>query len=261
MAPAQEEGEGGQVEGEAERTDAGAAEVEGEAERTDAGAAEVDGEGDSDHPPGDQTHPGDGADWRVAEEAPRGAVPQGSDAAAAVGEAVAPSSTLRPEWREQIEALEAAGDLPSALSTVQGLLDAAPDSAALRFRQVSLLGQLGRLDEAEAELARIRKAEGESRGVRVAQSLITYRRGRYLEAEAELRAVCDEIPEGRLYYYLGETLNRLDRADEAIQVLKRALELDGSDPRPYHTLGRLYDRKSMPDEAAAMYRMARELGP
>jgi Flp pilus assembly protein TadD len=77
----------------------------------------------------------------------------------------------------------------------------------------------------------------------------------------ELRPVCDGDPDhAAAHYYRGEALNRLGRVEEALEVLLRAVELQPDDPRAYHTLGRLYDRRNEPDKAARMYRLARECG-
>jgi Flp pilus assembly protein TadD len=53
-------------------------------------------------------------------------------------------------------------------------------------------------------------------------------------------------------------LNRLGRVDEALTVLARATRLPPVNPRVFYLLGILYDRRNLPDEAAVMYRRARE---
>ena len=56
-----------------------------------------------------------------------------------------------------------------------------------------------------------------------------------------------------------EALNRLGRFDEALQALERATVLQPQNAKAFYTLGHLYDRKHMGEEAALMYRRAREL--
>jgi Flp pilus assembly protein TadD len=46
--------------------------------------------------------------------------------------------------------------------------------------------------------------------------------------------------------------------DEALDMLLRATQLQPANARAYYVMGILYDKKSRPQEAAAMYRKARE---
>ncbi|HUE77522.1 MAG TPA: tetratricopeptide repeat protein, partial [Longimicrobiales bacterium] len=62
------------------------------------------------------------------------------------------------------------------------------------------------------------------------------------------------------YFYRGEALNRLGRVEEAIQMLERSVQHDPSNAKAYHTMGILYDRKHLRQEATTMYRKAREVG-
>jgi len=43
-------------------------------------------------------------------------------------------------------------------------------------------------------------------------------------------------------------------------MLQRATQLQPTNGRAFYVMGILYDRKRRPDEAAAMYRKAREVG-
>ena len=62
------------------------------------------------------------------------------------------------------------------------------------------------------------------------------------------------------YFYRGEALNQLSRIDEALDMLLRATQIQPANARAYYVMGILYDKKSRPQEAAAMYRKAREAG-
>jgi Flp pilus assembly protein TadD len=48
--------------------------------------------------------------------------------------------------------------------------------------------------------------------------------------------------------------------DEALDMLLRATQLQPDNARAYYVMGILYDKKSRAQEAAAMYRKAREVG-
>jgi len=90
--------------------------------------------------------------------------------------------------------------------------------------------------------------------------VIAFRRGVYAMAEADLGWVCEQDDaHGSAFYYRGEALNRLGRFDEALQALERVTVLQPQSAKAFYTLGHLYDRKHMGEEAARMYRRAREL--
>ena len=124
----------------------------------------------------------------------------------------------------------------------------------------STLTSLARYDEADQILRRAQKVDADDLRVRTSIGILFFRRGLYEQAETELRFVCARDREnGMAFYYRGEALNLLDRYDEAVQALRRAAELMPNDPKPFYTLGHLYDRKYLPDEASEMYRRARRL--
>ena len=100
----------------------------------------------------------------------------------------------------------------------------------------------------------------EDLALRAAFGVLAFRRGTYPQAVQELTWVCERDPEdGNIQYYLGESLNRMGRYDDAIGPLELATQLRPSDPRAFYTLGRLYDRRHLPEAAAEMYRRATEL--
>jgi tetratricopeptide (TPR) repeat protein len=135
-----------------------------------------------------------------------------------------------------------------------------PDSVGVLVNLGWTLGLLGRFDDAERELRRAQKLAPEDIAVRAGLGLLSYRRGLYPQAEAELRWVCEQDPEhGPAHFYRGEALNRLGRVDQALEALERAVRLQPTNHRAFYTLGILFDRKNLREEAAAMYRKAREL--
>jgi len=90
--------------------------------------------------------------------------------------------------------------------------------------------------------------------------ILFYRRGVYAQAEAELRWVCEQDPQhGNAFFYRGEALNRLGRVEEAMEALEQTTVLQPDNAKAFYTLGILYDRKHLPEEAALMYRRSREL--
>ena len=135
-----------------------------------------------------------------------------------------------------------------------------PDGVEVLVNLASALGSLGRFDDAERELGRAQILAPAEIAVRSGLGILCFRRGLYDQAEAELRWVCDQDPEhGPAHFYRGEALNRLGRMDEALDILERAARLQPNNYRTFYTMGILFDRKNLREEAAAMYRKAREL--
>ena len=135
-----------------------------------------------------------------------------------------------------------------------------PENVGLLVNLGWTLGLLGRFDEAERELRRAQKLSPDDIAVRAGVGLLSFRRGLYQQAESELRWVCEQDPEhGPAHFYRGEALNRLGRVDLALEMLERAAGLQPTNHRAFYTMGILYDRKNLPQQAAAMYRKAREL--
>lgn len=122
------------------------------------------------------------------------------------------------------------------------------------------LGAMGRYVEAEEALRAAHRLDPSNHEIRANLGILYFRKGLYQQAEAELAAVCARDPDhGTALFYRGEALNRLGRVEEAIEVLSRAVELAPGNPRAYHTLGVLFDKKGLPERAGPMYRKSREL--
>lgn len=156
--------------------------------------------------------------------------------------------------------LEGAGLLEAALEQLGLALKADPENPELVALHAGVLGLLGRYDECETELKRAIRASPDHLGIRTGLGILHFRRGLYAQAEAELRGVCEHDPEcGTAFFYRGEALNRLGRVGEAMTTLERATVLQPTNAKAFYILGILYDRKHLPEEAALMYRRAREL--
>jgi Flp pilus assembly protein TadD len=135
-----------------------------------------------------------------------------------------------------------------------------PDNVEVLSNMGAALVGLSRFEDAERELKRAQKIDPESVEVRANLGILYHRRGLYAQAENELRWVCERDQDhGPAHVYRGEALNRLGRVDQAIEVLERAMRLQPSNAKIYHTLGILFDKKRMPLEASQMYRKMREL--
>lgn len=154
---------------------------------------------------------------------------------------------------------EALGSHDLALAQFEAAESIDPENVEVLNNLGSVLGVLARYEDAEKALRRAQRLDPENLEVRASLGIVAFRRGVYTLAEQELRSVCDRNAEhGPAFFYRGEALNRLGRYDEALEVLERAVVLQPGNAKAYYTLGILYDRKHMPEEAGLMYRKARE---
>jgi len=152
------------------------------------------------------------------------------------------------------------GELDLALEQFEAAELIEPENVELLNNHGSVLGAMGRYDEAGELLRRAQRLNPDDISVRASMGILHYRRGVYALAEADLGWVCEQDDtNGPAFYYRGEALNRLGRFDEALQALERATVLQPQNPKAFYSLGHLYDRKHMGEEAALMYRKAREL--
>lgn len=147
-----------------------------------------------------------------------------------------------------------------ALEEFVGALEIEPENVGLLVNQASALASLSRFDEAERVLARAERLEPGAPDVRRARGILSYRRGLYAEAAEALETICRREPDdGVAQFYLGESLNRLGRVEEALDALEKAVEIHPENHRAYYTLGILYDKLHLPQQAALMYRKSRKL--
>jgi Flp pilus assembly protein TadD len=152
------------------------------------------------------------------------------------------------------------GKHETAVQHFEEALRVDPENVEVLTNHAGALTALGRFDEAAAMLRRALRLAPDDIQARLGTGVLSFRRGLYEQAETELGWVCDQdARSGPAFYYRGEALNRIGRFDEAVEPLERASELLPADPRPFYTLGHLYDRRSLPAEAAEMYRRARDL--
>jgi Flp pilus assembly protein TadD len=156
--------------------------------------------------------------------------------------------------------LDRTGDHGSAAEHLRAALELEPENPELLSNLGAALGALGRFEEAEEALKRALRLDPSGTDVRANLGILHFRRGLSHQAETELRWVCErDENHASAHFYRGEALNRLGRVEEGLQVLQRAVELQPGNPRAFHLMGILYDRKGEPEMAAAMYRKSRSL--
>ena len=148
----------------------------------------------------------------------------------------------------------------AALEHFEAAARIAPDNVEVLANFASTLTSLARYEQADELLRRAQRLAPDDIQASLGIGILYFRRGLYGESEVELGGVCDRNQSnGLAFYYRGEALNRLGRFDEAAEAIERAVELLPNDPRPFYTLGHLYDRRYQLEDAAEMYRRARRL--
>jgi Tfp pilus assembly protein PilF len=154
---------------------------------------------------------------------------------------------------------EALGQHGLALEQFEAAVKLEPENVEVLNNLGSVLGALGRYEEGEGFLRRAARLAPDSADVRANLGILFFRKGLYAQAEGELRWACEQDQRhGNAFFYRGEALNRLGRFDDAMRALEQAIRLQPTNGKAFYTLGILYDRKHLPEEASIMYRKARE---
>ncbi len=152
------------------------------------------------------------------------------------------------------------GQVDLALDQFEAAMQLEPENVEVLTNYGATLTAVAKYDAAEELLRRALRLSPESVSVRSTLGILHFRRGIYAQAELELRWVCEQDDtHGHAFYYRGEALNRLSRYDEARAVLERAIVLQPMNAKAYYSLGHLYDRAHLTEEAALMYEKSKEL--
>lgn len=150
-----------------------------------------------------------------------------------------------------------------AIEQLKLAIDAAPDffdahnEMAVQYMRAN---DLAKADSALTEALRIRPNSPEAL---LNRSIILFRNGRFEDAEVRLRdlaAATDAKP--FVYFYLGRTLTKLGKFDDAETQLNKAVKLGGSELREAHRmLAMLFIEKDDRPRAAAALEMYLSLFP
>lgn len=153
------------------------------------------------------------------------------------------------------------GEYALALEQYEAARATDPDNVEVLLNLGAVLGALGRFEQAERELRRAQRLDPERADVHANLGILCFKRGLYAQADLELKRAIELAPDhAAAYFYRGEALNILGRVDEALGMLERASQLQPRNPKAYYTMGILYDKKNLRQQAQAMYRKAREVG-
>lgn len=157
--------------------------------------------------------------------------------------------------------LDAEGSHEAALAELDRALDIEPENGTLLVNRGALLGAMGRYAAAERDLKKVLRVEPANAEALFNLGVVMTKKGLWGEAIPHLRRAVELEPaRGAAFYYLGEALNHVDDLGGALTSYLRAAELQPGNPRALYGLGIIYDRLARPDDAAHMYRRAREVG-
>ncbi|MCU0621547.1 MAG: tetratricopeptide repeat protein [Gemmatimonadales bacterium] len=156
--------------------------------------------------------------------------------------------------------LERRGDVPGALEVLGRALRQRPDDPVLLLRRAAINRRRQELGDAESDVRQVLRGDARHPDAMMELGLVLLRRGRAGEAADILRRHAAQRPDlAAAWFHVAEALNQASSLPDALEALRRAVDLDDHDARVYHLMGRVLDRMGRPDEAMPMYRRGREL--
>jgi len=154
--------------------------------------------------------------------------------------------------------LERQGNVQGALEELEQAIAAEPDNVSLLLNRAAVLSAHLRFEQAESDLRRALRF-GESAEILTSLGMVVSKGGRAKEALDPLRRAVELDPSNAAaHYYLAEVYNRLDQLPAALVAYEQAATLQPSNWRAYKGVGNILDRMGRPTEAAAAHRKARE---
>ncbi|GBC77227.1 Beta-barrel assembly-enhancing protease [bacterium HR08] len=151
----------------------------------------------------------------------------------------------------QAQALGRLGRLEEALRLLDGLLTGLSEDIEVLSTKALVLSEAERYAEAEAVVQEALRRDPRNNGLLIQLSLIQERLGRFAEAEATLRQVLERDADNatalnNLGYYLAE---RGERLDEALELIRRAVNIEPTNGAFLDSLGWVYFQLGNLEEA------------
>ena len=157
------------------------------------------------------------------------------------------------------------GDQGKALAILERAVREFPRNPVIRFNLGSLLGELGRHDEAARALRAGLELEPHHAEARLTLAKVLVQSHQYAAGLSEIDRYANLVGirlqgfEG--HYVRGLALRRLDRPAEAEKELRRAVEIDPGHVDALFNLGTVLEQSGANQEAAAYLRKAADLEP
>jgi Tfp pilus assembly protein PilF len=154
--------------------------------------------------------------------------------------------------------LEQRGNVQAALQELDLAIAEEPDNVALLLNRAAMLSAHLKYDAAEQDLRRALR-HGESAETLTTLGMVLSKGGRAKEALEPLRRAVELAPgSAAAHYYLAEVYNRLDQLPAALASYEQAAALQPANWRAFKGVGNVLDRMARPAEAAVAHRKARE---
>jgi tetratricopeptide (TPR) repeat protein len=164
-----------------------------------------------------------------------------------------------------IETYRAAKDFESARKEADATLKKYPDEHLVQLTHASLLGDLGKIDEAAAEIRGLMKGE-DDRDMQLELAQIYEKGKRYADMaplldQAEKLSMSDD-DKASVHFIRGAMYERMKKYDAAEAEFRKVLELDSENAGAMNYLGyMLADRDVRLDEASQLIKKALDMDP
>ena len=155
--------------------------------------------------------------------------------------------------------LEQKGDFAGALGELGRALDSHPEDIGLLCARAGVQMAMQRYDQAEADLRRATKLDADNAEVLFNFGMLFCKKARWREAIEPLRRAV-ELEAGHVagHYYLAEAYNQTDQLKLALSAYEDAVKLQPNNWRALKGVGIVLDKLGRPAEATAAYQRARE---
>ncbi len=181
-------------------------------------------------------------------------------------ELLAPAAAANPDNNELVYLLAKcylwSGQYAAATGLFHQLLQRDPDSAAVHMLLGEALDADDKTDQAATEFEAASKAAPSQPDVHFGLGFLYWKLRRYNEAEREFRQeLANNRDNSQAFAYLGDTLLKTGRADDAFSALKHAIALQPDIQIAHLDLGALYAARKQNDLAIAELRKAIQCDP
>jgi tetratricopeptide (TPR) repeat protein len=164
--------------------------------------------------------------------------------------------------REAVAAVKT-GKLQRALQLIRHMRSRLPSEPEYYRLEASILGEMGQLRAAEQVASQGLQRSPNHVELLYTRAVIREQRGDYAGMESDIRRIIKEHPDqARAYNFLGYSLaDRGVRLQEALDLVRKAQELEPDQGYITDSLGWVYYRMGRLDKAEALLRRALELTP
>jgi tetratricopeptide (TPR) repeat protein len=161
------------------------------------------------------------------------------------------------DLRKTLNELDTSRDACLGLMICSVLLGTSPEDSYILYMKAKCLYELGRNSEALTVLNSIKNVPlGREWYVEELRGLASESLGRFADAERYYRVACEKCRETPPVVFLGALLFRMERFDDAISVLRGAVDMPGDPDEVLFNLGNCFRAQGKLQEARGYYQQA-----